>query len=114
MRKIAATLSQTVIIMPPGANQPNEGIQKGAMMLSAVAAAVPDLSFVRSYDAHCEWHTILLEGTIDGTTVQFIDQIHIDQNGLADHIDIFLRPATLAPVLLAKVTAGIQSRIAAN
>lgn len=108
--EIAATLSQSIKIMPPGANQPNEGIQKGAMMLSAVAVAVSDLRFVRSYDAGDNWHAILLEGTIDDTPVQFIDQVHLDNNGLVDHVDIFLRPAPLAPALLAKVTAEIQKR----
>jgi len=112
IQEIATTLSQSIKILPPGGNQPNEGVPKGSMMLSAVAAVVSGLRFVRSYEAGDNWHAILLEGTIDDTPVQFIDQVHLDQNGLVEHVDIFLRPAPLAPVLLAKVTAEIEKRTA--
>jgi hypothetical protein len=107
---ISATLSAEIKIMPPGANQPNEGSAKGSMMLSAVAATVSDFKVIRTYDGSEGWSVVLLEGSIDGTPVQFIDQVHVDENELVDHIDIFLRPASMAPVLLAKVTEEIRKR----
>ncbi|MDN3548856.1 nuclear transport factor 2 family protein [Mucilaginibacter aquaedulcis] len=110
---IAATLSPEIKLLPPGANQPNEGKGKNSMMLSAVAAAVDGFKFVRSYQGSDNWHAILLEGSIEGTPVQFIDQVHVDENDLVDHVDIFLRPAGMAATLLGKVTEEIKKRTSA-
>jgi hypothetical protein len=108
LEMIAPLLSNDIKVMPPGSNQPNEGKGKTAVMLSAVASAITDFTFIRSYESEQEWYAVLLEGTIDGTPVQFIDQVHIDGNGLVDHVDIFLRPASTAASLLEKVSAEIK------
>lgn len=108
--EISATLSASIKVLPPGANQPNEGIEKNSMMLSAVASAVRNFRFIRAYEGPDNWYTILLEGLIDDTAVQFIDQVHVSDDDLIDHVYIFLRPAPTAPVLLAKVTTEIQRR----
>lgn len=110
VQQLMTVLSNKVVIMPPGSNLPNEGIQKASMMLSAVSAVVTDFKFVRSYESSGNWYTVLLEGAIDGTAVQFIDQIHVDENNLVNHVDIFLRPASMAQTLLGKVTTEIQKR----
>lgn len=109
---VAVTLGTTVKVLPPGGNQPNEGKGKAAMMLSTVARVIEDFKLVRTYESSDNWHAVLLEGLLDGTAVQFIDQVHIGDDDLVDHVDIFLRPASLAPVLLAKMTEEIQKRIA--
>ncbi len=112
MTEIAGTLNSLVKVMPPGANQPNEGIKKCTMMLSAVAAAVWNFRYIRTYTGSGNWSAILLEGVIDEVPVQFIDQVHVGEEGLIDHIDIFLRPAGIASILLAKVSAEIAKRAA--
>ena len=110
IQEIADILSPSIKIMPPGSNQPNEGKGKTSMMLSAVAAIVTDYKAVRIYTAGDDWYTVLLEGLLDNSPVQLIDQVHIDVNDQVDHVDIFLRPASLAESLLGKVTAEIQRR----
>lgn len=111
---VAATLSTTIKVLPPAVNQPNEGKEKSAMMLSAVAAVVDGFKAVRTYAAGDNWYTVLLEGTLEGTPVQFIDQVHVDENNLVDHVDIFLRPATLIEVLLGKVGTEVKKRTASK
>ena len=110
MDSIKTLLSDSVTIMPPGSNTANEGKGKNTMMLSAVASAINDFTFVRSYESDQEWYAVLLQGTIDGMAVQFIDQVHFDEKGLVDHVDIFLRPASMAASLLEKVSAEIKKR----
>ncbi|AUD05566.1 hypothetical protein [Spirosoma pollinicola] len=112
IQEIAATFSTAIKVMPPGANQPNEGKEKTSMMLSTVAAVIDGYKLIRTYDAGDNWHTLLLEGSLDGTSLQIIDQVHIDENDLIDHVDIFLRPAFLAESLLGKVTEEIKKRMA--
>jgi hypothetical protein len=113
IRNIAATLSPAITVLPPGSNQPSEGSGKASMMLSAVAAVVAGFKLVRTYDSEDNWYTVSLEGALEGTTVQFIDQVHINDENLVDHIDIFLRPASMAQTLLGKVTEEIQKRTSA-
>lgn len=110
IQNIAATLSPSVKVLPPGSNQANEGTGKTSMMLSSVAAVVSDFKLVRIYSGENGWATVLLEGLIEDTPVQFIDQVHVDSNEQIDHVDIFLRPAAMAQSLLARVTEEIQRR----
>jgi uncharacterized membrane protein len=108
--EVAATLSAAIKVRPPGANQAIEVKEKAAMMLSAVAPAIAGFTMVRTYDAGDGWHAVLLEGLLDGTPVQFIDQVHIGENDLIDHVDIFLRPASMGEILQGKVGAEIKRR----
>jgi len=110
VHEISVTLHSDIIILPPGSNQPNEGKAKGAMMLSAVASVVADFKVVQLYKADEHSYIVSLAGSIDEIPVQFIDQVHLDENNLIDHMDIFLRPASMASILLGKVTEEIKKR----
>ena len=109
--KIALILSPAIKVMPPGSNQPNEGKGKTSLMLSAVATAVNDFKCTRTYHSSENWYMVLLDGSIDGTIVQFVDHVRLDDNDLVDHVDIFLRPASMAATLLEKVSAEIKKRM---
>ena len=110
IREIASLLSTAIKVLPPGAPVPNEGKDKNSMMLSAVAAVVNDFKSVHIFEGNDGWSAVSLEGTLDGTAVQFIDNIHVDENDLVVHVDICLQPAPLAQSLLAKVTEEIGKR----
>lgn len=100
---IENVFSADIKIKPPGTNHHHEGQQKVAIMLSTGATIIKDLKFKRSFHSTDEWGAILLEGVIDGTPVQIIDNLHINEHLLIDQINVFLRPSPLAEVLLAKV-----------
>ena len=113
IHNIAAIFSPDIKLLPPGSNQPLEGPGKASMMLSAVAAIVAGFKVIRTYDSNENWYIVCLEGAIEGNIVQFIDQVHVNEENLVDHIDIFLRPAPMAQTVLAKVTEEIQKRTSA-
>ena len=64
------------------------------MMLSAVAAIVTNYKAVRIYTAGDDWYTVLLEGLLDNTPIQLIDQVHINENELVDHVSLTGHTAT--------------------
>lgn len=107
IRDIADTFSQNIQLMPPGANQPTESIEKTSLLLGAVAMAVTDFKLVRIYASQDQWYAVLFDGSIEGTPVQFIDMVHLGDNNKIDHVDIFLRPAVTAQTLFAKVNEAM-------
>jgi hypothetical protein len=102
-QQIENVFSSDIKIKPPGTNHPHEGQQKVAIMLSTAATVIKDLKFKRSFHTTSNWGAILLEGVIDGTPVQIIDNLHINEHCLIDQINVFLRPSLMGEVLLAKV-----------
>jgi hypothetical protein len=110
---VAATFATNVKVMPPASNQSLEGIGKAATMLSAAASAIDGFKLVRSFEPNENWAAIVFEGTLDGTTVQLLDQVHLDENGLIDHVDVFLRPTAMAGILLPRMAAAIEKLAAA-
>ncbi len=106
---VAATFSANVIVMPPAGNQSVEGLGKAAAMLAAAAIAIDDFKLVRIFESDNSWAAIAFEGTLEGTAIQLIDQVHIDNNGLIDHVDVFLRPTAMAEILLPRMAVAIKS-----
>jgi len=110
---VAVTFAANVKVMPPAGNLALEGIGKASTMLSAAATAIDGFKLVRSFEPNESWAAIVFEGMLDGTTVQLIDQVHLDENGLIDHVDVFLRPTAMAGILLPRMAAAIEILMAA-
>jgi hypothetical protein len=76
--------------------------------LSLVSKIISDLKIVRTYDGEGNWHAAVFEGKIDCKDIQFSDHLHINDSGLVDRIEIFLRPSSLAGSFYGRMTALIS------
>jgi hypothetical protein len=110
---VALTFAVNVKVMPPAGNQALEGIGKAATMLSAAATAIDGFKRIRSFEPDENWAAIVFEGTLDGTAIQLVDQVHLDESGLIDHVDVFLRPTAMIGILLPRMAAAIEKLTAA-
>lgn len=76
--------------------------------LSIVSKIVSEFRLVRTYEAGDNWHAAVFDAKIDGEAVQFSDHLHVDENNCIDHIEIFMRPTSVADAFNAKMAAEIQ------
>lgn len=82
--------------------------------LSIVSKIVSEFRLVRTYEAGDNWHAAVFDAKIDGEAVQFSDHLHVDENNCIDHIEVFMRPTSVADAFNAKMSAEIRKVVNKN
>jgi hypothetical protein len=64
--------------------------------MSQVAKVVPGIKNTLTADAGSNSYLLGFEGEIEGDKLQVVDQLHLDEDGMIDHLTVYMRPIPTA------------------
>lgn len=108
-KKVAATMSSSLVMMPPASETAVESKEQASLMLGSAAKAIQNLKWIRTFEASKGYTAVVFQGFIEDTSIELIDLVHQGDDHLVDHIDVLLRPASISNILLQRMAEAVKS-----
>ncbi|QIK65684.1 nuclear transport factor 2 family protein [Nocardioides sp. HDW12B] len=99
-------LAEHVVFRSPAVHTPYEGQVATMIVLRAVTRVFEDFRYTRSYaeQGHAlGGHALVFEATVAGKSVEGIDLIRVDGDGLIDDLRVLVRPLSGINALVARM-----------
>jgi ketosteroid isomerase-like protein len=97
---LEALLADDVVFISPVAHRPYPGKAMTAAILRGVLRVFEDFRYEREIvGADGRDHALMFSATVAGREVQGCDFLHLDDDGLIDHLTVMVRPLSAATAL---------------
>jgi hypothetical protein len=81
---------------PPSGESSVRPVDAASHTMSQVAKVVPGIKNILTADAGSNSYLLAFEAEIEGEKLQVVDQLHVDEHGMIDHLTIYMRPIPAA------------------
>lgn len=91
LQALSATLSEAVVFSSPVAFQPFRGRADVTEVLGNVMEVFEDFDYVDEFESEGS-HALVFSASVGGRTVQGLDYLRLDEDGLVNELVVMVRP----------------------